>query len=94
MHTRSKLSHRAKCQIFFSYIPILKKFQNNPSIGKRRDNEKPAVAIGAARVASIRVGRIKLIEHESITGLKPGGHTISKHVGEDKRRTDCQTQKR
>ncbi|WP_350307730.1 RNase A-like domain-containing protein, partial [Photorhabdus viridis] len=30
---------------------------------------------------SVRVGRIKLIEHESETGLKPGGHTLAKHVG-------------
>ncbi|RAW83116.1 RNase A-like domain-containing protein, partial [Photorhabdus laumondii] len=36
---------------------------------------------GAVRVASVRVGRIKLIEHESPTGLKPGGHTLAKHVG-------------
>ncbi|TNH43363.1 RNase A-like domain-containing protein [Photorhabdus luminescens] len=36
---------------------------------------------GAVRVASVRVGRIKLIEHESPTGLKPGGHTLLKHVG-------------
>ncbi|MFE8115324.1 RNase A-like domain-containing protein [Brenneria goodwinii] len=40
-----------------------------------------ALAIGAVRVASVRMGRIKLIEHESVTGLKPGGHTLEKHVG-------------
>ncbi|WP_387465290.1 RNase A-like domain-containing protein [Photorhabdus sp. RM323S] len=40
-----------------------------------------ASIVGAVRVASIRVGRIKLIEHESETGLKPGGHTLAKHVG-------------
>ncbi|SMP80990.1 hypothetical protein SAMN02744783_04777 [Serratia sp. CC22-02] len=39
-----------------------------------------AVAIGAARVASVRVGRVRLIEHESMTGIKPGGHTIAQHV--------------
>lgn len=40
-----------------------------------------SLGLGAARVAAIRIGRIKLIEHESVTGLKPGGHTILKHVG-------------
>ncbi|MBS9435232.1 RNase A-like domain-containing protein [Photorhabdus hainanensis] len=40
-----------------------------------------ASMVGAVRVASVRVGRIKLIEHESPTGLKPGGHTLLKHVG-------------
>ncbi|NHB95836.1 RNase A-like domain-containing protein [Photorhabdus stackebrandtii] len=40
-----------------------------------------ASIVGAVRVASVRVGRIKLIEHESETGLKPGGHTLAKHVG-------------
>ncbi|WP_445494800.1 RNase A-like domain-containing protein [Photorhabdus sp. SF281] len=40
-----------------------------------------ASMVGAVRVASVRVGRIKLIEHESETGLKPGGHTLAKHVG-------------
>lgn len=38
-------------------------------------------ALGAVRVASVRVGRIKLVEHESTTGYKPGGHTLSRHVG-------------
>ncbi|ERT14732.1 RNase A-like domain-containing protein [Photorhabdus temperata] len=40
-----------------------------------------ASMVGAIRIASVRVGRIKLIEHESETGLKPGGHTLAKHVG-------------
>lgn len=40
-----------------------------------------SLGLGAARVASIRVGRIKLIQHESVTGVKPGGHAILKHVG-------------
>ncbi|WEF26355.1 hypothetical protein PYR66_13505 [Klebsiella aerogenes] len=39
------------------------------------------LALGAVRVASVRVGRIKLTEHESTTGYKPGGHTLSRHVG-------------
>lgn len=40
-----------------------------------------SLGLGAAKVAAVRIGRIKLIEHESVTGLKPGGHTILKHVG-------------
>lgn len=40
-----------------------------------------SLGLGAARVASVRVGKIKLIQHESVTGLKPGGHAILKHVG-------------
>lgn len=40
-----------------------------------------AIAIGAVRVAAIRGGRIKLAEHEAMTGGAGGGHTISKHVG-------------
>lgn len=39
-----------------------------------------AAAIGAARVASVRMGRVRLVEHESMTGAKPGGHTIAKHI--------------
>jgi Bacterial CdiA-CT RNAse A domain len=39
-----------------------------------------AAALGAIRVASIRSGRISLLKHESSTGMKPGGHTIDKHV--------------
>lgn len=39
------------------------------------------LALGAARVASVKVGRIKLIEHESLSGAKPGGHTLARHVG-------------
>ncbi|MBH3072473.1 hypothetical protein I5M92_20590 [Serratia marcescens] len=39
-----------------------------------------AAAIGAARVASVRMGRVRLVEHESMTGTKPGGHTIAKHI--------------
>ncbi|QTF09956.1 hypothetical protein HC231_20065 [Brenneria izadpanahii] len=40
-----------------------------------------AIAVGAARVAAVRSGRIKLAEHESATGRHPGGHTIERHVG-------------
>ncbi|KAF6661476.1 hypothetical protein HFD91_08875 [Enterobacteriaceae bacterium EKM102V] len=40
-----------------------------------------ALGIGASRVAAVRAGRIKLSEHESMTGFKPGGHTLSTHVG-------------
>ncbi len=39
-----------------------------------------ASAIGAIRVAAIRTGRIRLVEHEAVAGSKIGGHTISKHV--------------
>ncbi len=39
------------------------------------------LALGAVRIASVRVGRIKLMEHESATGYKLGGHTLSRHVG-------------
>ncbi|WP_416414116.1 RNase A-like domain-containing protein [Pantoea sp. App145] len=40
-----------------------------------------AMAIGAVRVTAIRSGRIKIAEHESLTGRKPGGHTLEKHIG-------------
>ena len=40
-----------------------------------------SLAIGAVRVAAVRTGRIRLIEHESMTGAKPGGHTLQRHVG-------------
>ncbi|MCR1568702.1 MULTISPECIES: RNase A-like domain-containing protein [Mixta] len=40
-----------------------------------------AIAIGAARVAAVKAGRVRLIEHESLIGLKPGGHTLANHVG-------------
>ncbi|HFD2064011.1 TPA: RNase A-like domain-containing protein [Serratia marcescens] len=39
-----------------------------------------SLGLGAVRVASVRVGRIKLIQHESASGVKPGGHAILKHV--------------
>lgn len=41
----------------------------------------PAMATGAARIAKVRMGRIRLIEHEAIKGLPGGGHTIARHVG-------------
>lgn len=41
----------------------------------------PAMAIGAVRIAKVRMGRIRLIEHEAIKGLPGGGHTIARHVG-------------
>ena len=40
-----------------------------------------AFAVGAMRVAAVRGGRIKLAEHESVTGQHPGGHTLERHVG-------------
>lgn len=40
-----------------------------------------SLGLGAVRVASVRSGRIRLIEHESVSGPKPGGHTVSQHVG-------------
>ncbi|EOS93386.1 hypothetical protein LU631_14050 [Erwinia tracheiphila] len=43
-----------------------------------------ALAASASRIAAVRSGRIKLIKHESVTGLKPGGHTIERHVGQTK----------
>lgn len=41
----------------------------------------PAMATGAVRIARVRMGHIRLIEHEAIKGLPGGGHTIAKHVG-------------
>jgi hypothetical protein len=40
-----------------------------------------SAGVGAARVISIRFGRISLIEHEAVAGSRVGGHTIAKHVG-------------
>ncbi|MEW5290310.1 RNase A-like domain-containing protein [Erwinia papayae] len=40
-----------------------------------------AIAVSAARIAAVRMGRIRLIKNESYTGLKPGGHTIERHIG-------------
>ena len=40
-----------------------------------------ALTMGAIRVASIRGGRIKLAEHESLRSRSSGGHTLQNHVG-------------
>ncbi|GLR09204.1 hypothetical protein GCM10007905_19240 [Mixta theicola] len=34
----------------------------------------PTMAVGAARIARVRMGGIRLIEHEAIKGLPRGGH--------------------
>ena len=39
-----------------------------------------AIAAGAARVTSVRFGKLKLAQHEAVKGIKAGGHTIAKHV--------------
>ena len=49
-----------------------------------------ASIVGAARAASVRAGRISLIEHEALTLRGVGGHTIAKHVG----RTESQLRAR
>jgi hypothetical protein len=49
-----------------------------------------ASIVGAARVATIRSGRISLIEHEALAVRGIGGHTIAKHVG----RTEAQLRAR
>lgn len=41
-----------------------------------------SAAVGAARLAAVRGGRISLIEHEAQAGSSVGGHTIAKHVGQ------------
>ena len=39
---------------------------------------------GALRLSAVRAGRISLIAHEAAPGtIRPGGHTISKHVAKD-----------
>ncbi len=40
-----------------------------------------AFAAGAVRVSAVKSGRIRLAEHEALTGQHPGGHTIERHVG-------------
>jgi hypothetical protein len=49
-----------------------------------------AGSIKAARVASVTMGRISLVEHEAQAGSRIGGHTIAKHVG----RTEAQLRAR
>lgn len=54
------------------------------SIGTAVDVAVPiavAAAVGAARLLSIRFGRITLAEHEASAGSRIGGHTMAKHVG-------------
>ncbi len=38
------------------------------------------LAIGATRIAYVRSGTLKLIEHEAVVPVKAGGHTITKHI--------------
>jgi hypothetical protein len=38
--------------------------------------------LGAARLAAVRGGRIRLAEHEAQAGSRLGGHTIARHVGQ------------
>lgn len=40
-----------------------------------------AAALGAARLASVRAGRINLVKHEAAVGSRLGGHTLAEHVG-------------
>lgn len=40
-----------------------------------------AFAVSAERVIAVRSGRLKIAEHESLSGRAPGGHTIERHVG-------------
>lgn len=40
-----------------------------------------AIAVGAVRVSAVSSGRLKLAQHESVTGKHPGGHTIERHIG-------------
>jgi len=49
-----------------------------------------ASIVGAARAATVRAGRISLIEHEALALSGVGGHTIAKHVG----RTEAQLRAR
>lgn len=54
------------------------------NIGFTVDIAVPAgfsLTIGAARILSVRAGRIRLQVHESNTGIKPGGHVLEKHIG-------------
>lgn len=38
------------------------------------------LAIGAARIAYVRTGTFKIVEHEAIRPVKIGGHTLAKHI--------------
>ncbi|NLA89710.1 MAG: hypothetical protein GX844_07570 [Alcaligenaceae bacterium] len=44
-----------------------------------------SIAVGAHRLAHIRVDRIKLVEHEAVIGSRLGSHTISKHIGKSEK---------
>lgn len=51
------------------------------NIGLTVDVSVPvAFAAGAARVTSVRFGKLKLAEHLAVKSIKSGGHTIAKHV--------------
>lgn len=50
-------------------------------IGIAVDMVIPFAVAGAARVASVTMGQVKLISHEAVKGIMGGGHTIKKHVG-------------
>ena len=50
-------------------------------IGIAVDVVIPFSVAGATRVASVRMGQVKLINHEMVKGFAGGGHTLKKHVG-------------
>lgn len=50
-------------------------------IGVAVDVVIPFSVAGAARVASVKLGQVKLMNHEAVKGFPGGGHTIRKHVG-------------
>lgn len=53
------------------------------NIGLTIDIAVPAafgLSLGAARIAYVRAGTFKIIEHEAIRPIKIGGHTLIKHV--------------
>lgn len=53
------------------------------TIGIAVDMAIPFAVAGAARVASVRMGQVKLMAHEKVKGIKGGGggHTLKKHTG-------------
>ena len=53
-----------------------------------------SIAVGAVRVAAVRSGRIKLAEHESLTGQHPGGHTLERHIGKTSEELIARLQRR
>jgi hypothetical protein len=58
--------------------------QTAGSIALTVDVAVPALVagmLGAARLLSVRAGRVQLVRHEAQAGSKVGGHTIAKHVG-------------